>query len=577
MSDNVIRAVCTALKKLASDKLCDLVDIINSKSDRLQNHQLILLTFVSTYLYIYIKNTLFDRISPHGFIQRIKYAVFGFVKKLPPVAKEINRQVSVIRKDIESSKDFNLKKGQIALLSNYQRELNHDAKSTRDVLDDIDVLYKADQNHYDPSTAKFSGSMYSNEKEIALMCGEIYKRFVWYNPLHPEIFPNGRKLEAEVVNQVLRLYNGDPKRGNCGLFTSGGTESIFLAVCAYRNAYREKNGWGINTRVPEMVLPVTAHPAFNKAANYLGVRVKIIPVNYETQKVELFRIKNAITSSTCMVVGSAPNYPYGIFDPIVDLAAYCFEKNVGFHVDSCLGGFLVPFAHSAGFTNVPIVDFRLKGVTSISCDTHKYGCTPKGSSIVMFRDASLRKSSLFAYADWPGGLYATPTIAGSRAGVNAVMTWAVLRKIGHSGYVERAKEVLTLTKKMWEIAEKIDGLVMYPKGLQTIAFRSDKFSIFQFVEAMNEKGWAIQILQFPTAAHIGLTFAHCLRGEILINEWEEDLTQVAKKLIVEGDGVDNSEKAAIYGSTQAIPDRSLVNECIKIYTEASLALNEYSY
>ena len=186
-----------------------------------------------------------------------------------------------------------------------------------------------------------------------------------------------------------------------------------------------------------------------------------------------------------MVVGSAPNYPYGIFDPIVNLAAYCFEKNVGFHVDSCLGGFLVPFAHQAGFTNVPIVDFRLKGVTSISCDTHKYGCTPKGSSIVMFRDASLRKSSLFAYADWPGGLYATPTIAGSRAGVNAVMTWAVLRKIGYSGYVDRAKEVLILTKKMWDVANRVDGLVMYPKGLQTIAFRSNKFSIFKFVEAMN--------------------------------------------------------------------------------------------
>ena len=218
---------------------------------------------------IYIKNTLFDRISPHGFIQRIKYAVFGFVKKIPPVANEINRQVSVIRKDIESSKDFNLKKGQVTLLSNYQRELNPNAKSTQDVLDEIDLLYKADQKHYDPSTAKFSGSMYSNEKELALMCGEIYKRFVWYNPLHPEIFPNGRKLEAEVVNQVLRLYNGDPTRGNCGLFTSGGTESIFLAVCAYRNSYREKHGWGINTHVPEMVLPVTAHPAFNKAANYL--------------------------------------------------------------------------------------------------------------------------------------------------------------------------------------------------------------------------------------------------------------------------------------------------------------------
>lgn len=233
--------------------------------------------------------------------------------------------------------------------------------------------------------------------------------FAWSNPLHPDVFPGVRTCEAEIVAcvrlicfpfspiQVVDLYHGS-KLGACGILTSGGTESILMAVRAHKEWAREMKG----ILEPHIVLPVTAHPAFDKAADYLGVRVTHVALDARTRKVTVRAMRRAITRNTIMIVGSAPSYgfvefsflliqpryPHGILDDVSELATLAENYGVGFHVDCCLGGFIVPFLTECGI-QVPPFDFRCHGVTSISCDTHKYGFAPKGTSVHLLWSFSL--------------------------------------------------------------------------------------------------------------------------------------------------------------------------------------------
>lgn len=280
-----------------------------------------------------------------------------------------------------------------------------------------------------------SGGVYTANEQHWDFISEVMRENIESNPLHVVEFANIGQLEAEVIKMTLNLFHGP--EGSCGLSTSGGTESILLAILSYREWGRQK---GIEN--PNIVLPVTAHAAFDKACFYLGLELRKIPLKGDlTADLEAMREK--IDKNTVCVVASAPEYPFGNYDPVPDIAAMAQEFNTNCHSDCCLGSYINPFTEEAGFKVPHIFDFRIPGVTSISCDPHKFCYGPKGCSIVMFRTKELRRLTFFSCPTWPGGMYVTPTIAGSRSGAVISGTWAALMKMGRPGLLEKAKVLLT--------------------------------------------------------------------------------------------------------------------------------------
>lgn len=282
----------------------------------------------------------------------------------------------------------------------------------------------------------------------------------------------------------LRMYNAPPS--GAGTTTSGGTESILMACKTMRE-------WGRRTRgisEPEIVIPASAHAAFDKAGEYFGMKVHHIPVDKLTRKVNIRGVARAINRNTVMVVGSAPNFPDGMIDDIPSLAALARKHGIGCHVDCCLGSFLVPFLEKAGLPSEPF-DFRVDGVTSISCDTHKYGFAPKGSSVVMYRTAELRRHQYYVQPDWPGGVYASPSIAGSRPGALIAGTWAALMTMGDDGYTASARAIVGAARRIEQgIRDEIPQLQILGKPLvSVVAFASaGGVNIYEVGDKMSAKG-----------------------------------------------------------------------------------------
>ncbi|KAI0373968.1 PLP-dependent transferase [Pilatotrama ljubarskyi] len=357
-------------------------------------------------------------------------------------------------------------------------------------------------SHVDWRSGKVSGAVYHGGEEMQKVIMAAMERYCLSNPLHPDVFPAIRKMEAEIVAMVLKMYHNP---NGAGATTSGGTESIIMAVKTYRDWARATKG----ITEPEMVIPITAHAAFDKGAAYLGVKVHSIPVHPETRQVDLKRVARAINRNTIMIVGSAINFPDGNQDDIVALGKLATKHKVGLHVDCCLGSFIVPFLEEAGFPVQPF-DFRVQGVTSISCDTHKYGFAPKGNSVIMYRDAALRRYQYYVNPDWVGGVYASPSIAGSRPGALIAGTWAALQYMGHSGYLESCKSIVGAAQTIaHRIRTEIPELrVLGNPPASVVAFAAAHGSDLNALEvgdAMSKKGWHLNALSNPAAVHIAVT------------------------------------------------------------------------
>ena len=239
---------------------------------------------------------------------------------------------------------------------------------------------------------------------------------------------------------ILDLFNGPAN--SVGLTTSGGTESILIAMLSYREWGRKR---GITH--PNVIAPSTAHAAFDKACFYFGMELRKVPLT-PAFRPDIAKMRSLIDGNTVCLVGSCPDFAFGICDPIQEIAAIAREQGINCHSDCSLGSFLLPFAESAGFKLPCDFDFRVEGVTSISCDPHKFGMGPKGHSVVLFRTAELRRLSFFTLTEWPGGIYVTPTLAGSRSGAVIAGSWAALMKQGKEGFIEKAKIILTAAKKI---------------------------------------------------------------------------------------------------------------------------------
>lgn len=387
-----------------------------------------------------------------------------------------------------------------------------------------------------------------------------YSMFAHTNPLHPDLFPSIAKFEAEVVAMTASLLGAKDsslKTQVCGNMTSGGTESILMAVKSTRDYMRSTKG----ITSPEMVIPESAHSAYDKAAQYFNIKLWRASVNKDFQA-DMKSIKRLVNRNTIMIVGSAPGFPHGIIDPIEELGAFALKRNICFHVDLCLGGFVLPFARKLGYP-IPAFDFTVPGVTSISVDIHKYGLGPKGTSIVLYRNHEIRRHQFVAVTEWSGGLYISPSMAGSRSGALIAGAWASLMAFGMDGYMESVQKVMQASDKLKKGISEIADLYIIGKPHMTIvAFASRTLDIYKVNDAMTVKGWSLNALHKPSSLHICVTLQHVEA----IEDFLKDLT-LAVRTVKENPGSFEDGMAPIYGAAAKMPDRGLVGDLLLAYMD----------
>lgn len=345
---------------------------------------------------------------------------------------------------------------------------------------------------------------YFLDDELMRVQQEAYTAFWTENNLGQRAFPSLKKLEDEVVAMALDLLKAPPSAG--AAFTSGGSESIFLAVLAARNKARAERG----IERPTIVLPRTAHPTFDRAAHYLGVRVVRVPTTRNDLRADVGAIERALTPDTVMIVGSAPNYPFGVFDPIAELGRLAERHGLWLHVDACVGGFLAPWVRKLGY-DIPPFEFDVPGVSSMSADLHKYGMTAKGASLMLVRDKAWQKYHSFEFDNWERGKYAAMTTQGSRPGGAVAAAWAVMNYLGADGYLRVARQIMTTKERLVEGIAAISGLaVVEPHELCIFVYHSvdPNLDIGAVADAMGRRGWLIGRQSEPPGIHLALNPNH---------------------------------------------------------------------
>ncbi len=344
--------------------------------------------------------------------------------------------------------------------------------------------------------------VYSANEEIHELRKDASGRFSSENALNPMAFPSALSFETDVVNMVADMMNHPDAVGNV---TSGGTESILCAVYAARERAREVD----DVTDPTLVVPETAHPAWEKAAHYLGLE----PIRTETRgdwRADPAAMADAVTDRTALVAVSAPSYPHGVVDPVEEVAAEAKAADVPCHVDACVGGFVFPFLEEMGH-DVPAYDFSVDGVTSISVDPHKYGYTTKGVSTVLYRDKELRSHQYYAFADWPGGIYVAPNFQGSRSAGPIAAAWAVMNFLGRDGYRELVEAAMTATERITEFVDQRDELaVVSDPDMSLLAIESTgpEVDIWTVQRELATENWEISRQQRPRNLHLAVMAGH---------------------------------------------------------------------
>ena len=289
------------------------------------------------------------------------------------------------------------------------------------------------------------------DEAVETVAREAYALFMTENGLGLRVFPSLRRMETDVVAMVAGLLGGDA--AVTGSMTSGGTESIFLAAHAAREWARRQRP---DVTAPEIVAAFSAHPAIDKAAHYLGMRVVRVPTGGDF-RADVSAMAAAVTPRTVMCYASAPTYSLGVVDPIAVLGALAESRGLWLHVDACVGGVLGPFVRELGYP-VPPFGLHLPGVASLSADLHKSGYAAKGASVILYRDAAREACGRYEFSDWPTGLYAVPTFAGTRPGGAIAAAWAVMNFLGAEGYRRIAATVMQARERLVAGLARIDGL-----------------------------------------------------------------------------------------------------------------------
>lgn len=487
-----------------------------------------------------------DSIIKYGTWKTVRFALractkyaFQVLLSLPIVRGQVKKQVSGVLSKIEE--DMIERKDTLPDFHSIP-EKHYKPQEIMKTLERFSTLKQSDW-----ASGKLSGAVYHGGAELRKLQTEVWGSYAFANQLHPDCFPAVRRMDSEVVQMVLNLYNGP--QGSCGTTTSGGTESLLLTCLAARELAKATRG----ITEFEIIAPTTVHAGIDKAAYYFGMKLVHAPLNPKTMQVDLNGVKKLIGPNTVLLVGSAPNYPHGIIDDIEGLSKIALANDLPLHVDACLGSFIVPFLEELnnGKTSdqkikVPKFDFRVPGVTSISCDTHKYGFAPKGSSVIMYRTPELRRFQYFVNTDWTGGLYASPTLAGSRPGALVAACWATMLYMGRDGYKNSAKEIISSTQRIKE------GILAHPELYfvygnpigSVVALGSNKISVYDLSDALSKRGWHLATLQNPPAIHMASTAL--TKGAV--DDLIKDLVEAGNELLAQGSSAQSTEGTkALYG------------------------------
>ncbi|KAL2857876.1 pyridoxal phosphate-dependent transferase [Aspergillus pseudoustus] len=519
------------------------------------------------FLFRYVRKTFYS-LRGYGLVGSIRnvllairlffYTVF---LRFPGVRGQVDKQVSTAIEGLETKL--------VASGPGVTRYLTlpKEGWTAEQVRAELDKLVNMEHTRWEDG--RVSGAVYHGGKDLLKVQAEAFEQFGVANPIHPDVFPGVRKMEAEVVAMVLSMFHG-PSDG-AGVTTSGGTESILMACLAARNKARAERG----ITEPEMIIPDTAHAAFIKASNYFGIKLHRVPCPAPERKVDTAAVRRLINPNTVLLVGSAPNFPHGIVDDIPALSRLATFYKIPLHVDCCLGSFVIAHLKKAGFPS-PYeedggFDFAQPGVTSISVDTHKYGFAPKGNSVLLYRNKAYRSHQYFIYPDWSGGVYASPSVAGSRPGALIAGCWASLMSVGENGYIKSCLDIVNAAKKFESAINEDPRLsgnlqIVGQPMVSVIAFESknDAIDIYDIADDLSAKGWHLNALQSPPAMHVAFTIPTAAAVETLIS----DVAEVVEKELTKAEErkrqgksyvVKRGDTSALYGVAGSIPDKSIVS------------------
>ncbi len=358
--------------------------------------------------------------------------------------------------------------------------------------------------------------------DVLQVVQESYTMFMSENGLNQGAFPSLQTMEDEVIEMALDLFKAP--EGAAGGMTSGGTESIIMAVKSCREQAR---AMGKDISKSNIVIPYSGHPAFNKAGFYLGIEIIRTKIDDETRLPDLAAFEAAINENTIMCVGSAPAFPSGVVEQIPELSEIARKHDIWFHVDACVGGYFAPFAERNG-VELPAYNFTNPGVWSMSADLHKFGYAAKGASTVVYRSEDLQKYQATDFDVWPSGRMVTPTLAGTRPGGAIAAAWAVMNYLGKAGYTEKAKSVLETRARLEAGLEKLGYKVFGPSKLMIINFGCPGLDTFAIWGALNKRGWWPGATTEPTGLHMMLTPAHADALDDFLSDLEAATDEVRK-------------------------------------------------
>jgi len=470
--------------------------------------------------------------------KNIKQILFYFYKLTPKGKKYIKdkqkKALDTIKKSVFKKKWRN----------NFNK-LNHSGKELN-FIKDIVKNRKVKLNH------KISGTIYSNKDYHKKIAGYMYDLYMYSNPLHTDLFPELNKMESEIVSMVGHLFDM-PENGG-GNLTTGGTESTILAIKAYKK--HKKNTKWIDRRL-EVLTTKTGHAAINKACELLDLKLVYVNLNNDLT-MDITDLKRKITSRTCVVIASYPCYPYGVIDDVKNIGDVCTDYNVPLHVDACLGGFITQFDENLKLSFKDNID-------SISVDPHKFGYAPKGSSLLLWKDNEIKHNQYFIVENWTGGIYASCSLPGSRAGAQIATTWAIMIYNGYNYYKTMSETIIKATKNLYaDIIDIPSFKVIGNPNVNVVAFYSDKYPLSQIIDEFQKHNWNLNILQNPMCVHICITPYNY--------EKLYEITDILKNIITQEVRNETKGLVSIYGMAEKIPNRNVICEIIEQYLDLTTKL-----
>ncbi len=379
----------------------------------------------------------------------------------------------------------------------------------------MEARAEGDVNWREGKTAVY---VFNAGPDVAAVQKEAYAMFMSENGLGPLAFPSLKQMEEDVIGMGLSLLHGPA--GAAGNITSGGTDSITMAIKAARDHARAE---GRLTGQGNIVVPWSAHPAFDKAATMMDLELRRVPCR--DLLADVAAMEQRLDDRTIMLVGSAPCFPYGLIDPIAALGAIAERHGVWLHVDACVGGYIAPFVRMNGVDIAPF-DFEVPAVHSMSADLHKYGYCAKGASTVLFRSEALREHMLFHCSDWPGGRMTTPTLAGTRPGGAIAAAWAVMNFLGEAGYRAKHKLVTDTRERIGQGAEALGFHVLGEPQLGLLAFGHAEVNPHAVWGKLFERGWFTSVTTEPKGLHLMLSPFHAEVADVYLADLEWALGEV---------------------------------------------------